>query len=134
MLPKLEYVFTLQVDLAPPVDLEPTYSGDRHSIPNTEGNFDSPKMKGWILADGGNWNAVRNDGVVHLFAKYGIETGDGVVINVTNEGYGCTSQADMKDVFENNPKIASMGKMVLEVTGIPLRCQKRISPPKSEPR
>ena len=47
---------------------------------------------------------------VHLFAKYSMDTGDGVVINVTNEGYGYTSQADMKDVFENNPKIASMGK------------------------
>ena len=106
--PKLEYVFTLHVDLAPPLDFGSTHCGDRRFIPIVGGTFSGPRLNGKILPGGGDWNAVRPDGVVHVLAKYSIQTEDGVMISVTNEGYGRASREDMQAVFGDDPTKASM--------------------------
>lgn len=97
--PTFRYVFTLHVDLAPALDIGATQSGDRRFIPITGGTFEGPNISGIILPYGGDWNAVQKSGVVHVFAKYIIQTSDGTNISVTNEGYGRASQADMHAVF-----------------------------------
>ncbi|KAF2219601.1 hypothetical protein BDZ85DRAFT_268714 [Elsinoe ampelina] len=102
MAPKLEYVFTLNVDLAPPVDYGSTSTGDRRFIPITGGTFSGPKLSGRILPGGGDWNNVRSDGVVHVYAKYSIQADDGTIISITNEGYGRSSQDEMKGVFASD--------------------------------
>ncbi|KAG8630583.1 hypothetical protein KVT40_002202 [Elsinoe batatas] len=45
---------------------------------------------------------VRSDGVVHVYAKYSTHTEDGTIISVTNEGYGRSSQEEMKGVFASD--------------------------------
>lgn len=69
-----------------------------------------PKLNGKILANsGGDWNAVRPDGVIHVYVRYTIQADDGTIIGITNEGYGRASQDTMKSVFEaDDLAIASM--------------------------
>ncbi|KAJ5753291.1 hypothetical protein N7520_010208 [Penicillium odoratum] len=108
--PELEYSFTLHVDLAHPLDFGSTVCGDRRFIPITGGNVSGPKLNGTIIPNsGGDWNAVRSDEVVHLYARYSIQADDGTMIGIINEGYGRASQKAMKTVFEDeNPSSASM--------------------------
>jgi hypothetical protein len=48
-----------------------------------------PKFKGKILPNtGGDWKAVRVDGVVHLYAGYTLQAEDGTLVGICNEGYG----------------------------------------------
>ncbi|KAF9701704.1 hypothetical protein EKO04_000889 [Ascochyta lentis] len=110
MAPKLEYAFTLHVDLDHPQNFGKTAAGDRRFIPITGGRFEGPKIKGKILPGGGDWNAVRPDSVVHVLAKYTIQTDDGVLINVHNEGYGRASQQTMEGVFGDDPAKASQAE------------------------
>lgn len=55
-----------------------------------------------MIPGGGDWNAVRPDGVVHIYARYTLETKDGTLIGITNEGYGRSSLREMKAIFANN--------------------------------
>ncbi|KAL4737921.1 hypothetical protein BDV11DRAFT_206388 [Aspergillus similis] len=108
--PQLEYAFTLQVDLAPALDFGTTFSGDRRFIPISGGVVTGPRLRGRIVPNtGGDWNAVRPDGVVHVYARYTIEADDGTMIGITNEGYGRASRDTMKSVFEaDDPSVASL--------------------------
>jgi hypothetical protein len=102
MAPQLEYVFTLHVDLDPPLDYGPTSTGYKRFIPISGGKITGPKLQGTILAHtGGDWNAVRDDGVVHLYARYTIQANDGTIHGICNEGYGRASAETMKTVFED---------------------------------
>ncbi|KAJ4395066.1 hypothetical protein N0V91_011095 [Didymella pomorum] len=106
--PKLQYAFTLHVHLAPPQYFGNTAAGERRFIPITGGKVQGPKLTGTILAGGGDWNAARTDGVVHIYAKYSIQAEDGTLIVITNEGYGRASQQVMNGVFGDDPAKASM--------------------------
>ncbi|TKX20869.1 fumarylacetoacetate hydrolase-like protein 2 [Elsinoe australis] len=77
----IEYAFTLHVHLAEAIDFGTSAEGDKRFIGITGGHFEGPKANGTILAGGGDWNTVREDGVVHLLAKYSIRTDDGTVIS-----------------------------------------------------
>jgi hypothetical protein len=110
MAPSLVYAFTLDVDLAPPQCFGQTAFGERRLIPITGGRFEGPKIKGTILPGGGNWNATRPDGVVHVPARYTIQAEDGTLINITNERYGRASQEIMDGVFGEDPSKVSMKK------------------------
>lgn len=83
---KLVPAFRLDVELDPPIDVGDTYAGSRRVIPIVGGRFYGDRVQGRILPGGADWNVVRADGVVHLWARYTIETEDGVTIMVTNEG------------------------------------------------
>ncbi|KAJ5560676.1 hypothetical protein N7513_003075 [Penicillium frequentans] len=108
--PQLEYSFTLCVDLDQPLDFGSTASGDRRFIPITGGSVSGPKLSGKIIPNsGGDWNAVRSDDVVHVYARYSIQADDGTMIGIINEGYGRASQKAMKTIFEDkDPSSASM--------------------------
>ncbi|PYI14941.1 hypothetical protein BO86DRAFT_436283 [Aspergillus japonicus CBS 114.51] len=108
--PALEYAFTLHVDLAPALDYGSSAVGHRRFIPITGGTVTGPKLQGTIVPhSGGDWNAVRADEVVHVYARYSIRLADGTLVGITNEGYGRASAATMKSVFEDeDPTAASM--------------------------
>lgn len=79
--PRLAHVLTLHVDLAPPLDYGSTATGDKRFIPITGGRGTGPKFEGKILPNtGGDWNSVRADGVVHLYARYTIQAEDETVV------------------------------------------------------
>lgn len=82
-----QLVFRLDVDLDLPIEVGETYVGMRRVIPITGGSVEGSQIRGRVLPGGADWNVVRPDGVVHLWARYTIETDDGVPIVVTNEGF-----------------------------------------------
>ncbi len=98
-----KFVFTLNVTLTTPIEFGITPAGERRLIPISGGTFKGQGIEGRILPGGGDWNSVRSDGVVHLYAKYSLQTSDGVNILITNEGWGRADPERMKGVFGDNP-------------------------------
>jgi Protein of unknown function (DUF3237) len=102
MAPTLQFAFRLDVELRPAVEVGPTYAGMRRVIPITGGRFEGPRLQGRILPGGADWNVVRPDGITHLWARYELETDDGVVISVINDGLGRVSPETMARIFSGN--------------------------------
>lgn len=98
-----QFVFRLDVELDPPIDIGKTYVGERRVIPMVGGTFAGPQIRGRILPGGADWNVVRPDGVVHLWARYTIETDDGVAIMVTNEGFQQGPPDTMQRILSGQP-------------------------------
>jgi hypothetical protein len=95
--------FRLDVDLAPPVEVGPTYVGMRRIIPITGGKFYGKDIEGEVLPGGADWNVVRPDGVVHLWARYTIKTDDGAIIMITNEGFQQGPPDTMERILSGKP-------------------------------
>ena len=79
-------LFTLDVDLGPMQDIGEGPNGYRRIIPITGGRFEG-RISGDILPGGADWNLVRPDGTVHLWARYTLRADDGALIMITNEGF-----------------------------------------------
>ena len=80
-------IFTIRSGLGGIQKLGNTPYGERRIIDIKDGTVDGPKLKGKVLAGGADWQIVRSDGVVHLTARYTIETETGGLILVNSEGY-----------------------------------------------
>lgn len=85
--PGIRHVFTLNVDIAKPVNIGNTPHGRRRVIPITGGTFTGPAAAGQVLSGGADWNLGREDGSGHLWARYTLLTDDGSHLMVTNEGW-----------------------------------------------
>ncbi|UZN03760.1 DUF3237 domain-containing protein [Cellulomonas sp. S1-8] len=77
---------TLEVDLAPMMDLGLGRFGQRRIIPIVGGRV-TGRVSGTILDLGADWQSVAHDGVAELDARYAFRTADGAVIEVVNTGY-----------------------------------------------
>lgn len=84
---RLEPLLSAEIALAAPLELGDTPLGRRRIIGITGGRFSGPRLSGRILPGGADWQVLRADGVAHLDARYTLETGDGALIYVRNEGY-----------------------------------------------
>lgn len=99
----LEYAFTIHVNFAEPLNFGKIVPGTRQYIPILGGHVDGPKLNARILPGGGDWNASKVDGVVHVFGKYSLRADDGTLINFRNEGYGRAMQGEMGGLFATTP-------------------------------
>lgn len=79
-------VLHLHVEIGEPKLVGDTGSGVLTIIPITGGTFTGKELSGRVLPGGADWNLRLPDGSAHLHARYWIETGDGAVIAVENEG------------------------------------------------
>ena len=86
MMPELELVMTLRVEIAPALEVGEVGPGFRRVIPITGGNFEGPAIRGEVLPGGADWNLTRPDGVAEVWARYTLRTDDGVLVGVTNAG------------------------------------------------
>jgi hypothetical protein len=80
-------IFTIRSGLGGIQKLGDTPYGERRIIDIKGGTVEGPKLKGKVLAGGADWQIVRTDGVVHLTARYTIETEAGGLVLVNSEGY-----------------------------------------------
>jgi hypothetical protein len=87
--PTLEFVFEETVTLAVPKTPGATALGGRNIIPITGGTFEGPGIRGTILPGGWDWQLRRADGCTHIKADYMLQTDDGAIINVVNQGVAC---------------------------------------------
>lgn len=79
-------VMHLIVKVAAPKIVGNTVYGFLQVIPIIGGFFSGKGIKGTVISGGADWNATLDDGVVHVFAKYLLETDDGEYIAIENEG------------------------------------------------
>lgn len=50
------------------------------------GTFEGPRLRGAVLADGGDWTLLRADGVLELDLRLTLKTDDGALIYLTSCG------------------------------------------------
>jgi len=58
--------------------------GERRIIPITGGAFKGPNVEGVVLPSGADWQLVRPDGDVELYARFTLKTAAGAMIQVQN--------------------------------------------------
>ena len=86
MIPQLELVCELVVELSPAHEMGQTPAGTRRIIPIVGGTAAGPLINGRILDVGADWQTVLAGGIAELDARYAIETEDGAVIEVVSQG------------------------------------------------
>jgi hypothetical protein len=80
-------IFVVTSTLAGIQKLGSTPYGERRIINILGGTVQGPRLTGTILPGGADWQIVRADGVVHLTARYTVQTEGGRHILVNSEGY-----------------------------------------------
>ncbi len=82
---KTELVLEAKVKIAGMIMVGESKRGTRRVIPITGGTFEGPDIKGEVLPCGEDWQLVRPDGDMELYARYLLKTDDGHVIQVINQ-------------------------------------------------
>ena len=101
--PQLRFVFEEQVTLAASVPVGETPIGKRNIVPITGGTFAGPGLHGKVMPGGWDWQLVNASGCVNLHADYMIQTDDGAIIHVVNQGMLCPNSAGAKDALLTSP-------------------------------
>ena len=84
--PSLRFLYTSSVEVGNPMIVGSTPYGERRIIPILGGSFAGPKLSGKILPGGADWQIVRTDDTAELEARYTLQTDDGALIYVLNQG------------------------------------------------
>ena len=93
---KTEFLFTITLEVPPPLDLGETPYGSRRIASISGGSFEGPRLKGKVLAGGGEWLLLRRDAVLQLDVRLTLETDDVQHIYMTYKGL----RHGPKDVME----------------------------------
>lgn len=97
-----DLVLELDVEVGEVQEVGKTPEGFLRLIPITGGTFKGTNIKGKVISGGYDWNMALNDNMAHVFAKYALQTDDGVYISVENEGYLDSRTQD--SVIKTNPR------------------------------
>ena len=100
--PSLNLLYTSMIEVESPLAVGKTACGERRIINIKGGSFEGPRLSGKVLPGGADWQAIRNDGVTELEAKYTLETEDGALIYVTNWGLRHGPAEIMKKIAEGH--------------------------------
>jgi len=84
---ELEPLMKVEVTLEPARELGETPLGRRRIIGITGGRFSGARLSGIVLPGGADWQVIRADGSAFLDARYTLQTDDGALIYVNNQGY-----------------------------------------------
>lgn len=84
--PTLRPFCTLEVELAPVVDLGPGRAGPRRVV-RVVGGRATGRLTGQILDLGADWQTFDDDGVAALDARYVVRTPDDALVEVVNQGF-----------------------------------------------
>ena len=101
--PALEYLATLQVQVASPQEVGVTAQGQRRVIPLLGGTVEGPQLKGRILPGGADFQAIRSATFTDIHARYIIETEQGKRIYVENTGIRVASAEDIAALVRGEP-------------------------------
>jgi uncharacterized protein DUF3237 len=76
------HLFDMVVDLAPQL----SFGGGRVLFGATGGVFEGPRLRGTVLAGGGDWAVFRPDGTMVLDVRLALRTHDGALVHMTYSG------------------------------------------------
>jgi hypothetical protein len=80
------HLMTLRLDTAATEDIGTTPCGTLSIFPVRGGSFDGDRLRGRVLAGGGDWVTTRADGVIEVDLRVTLETDDGALIHMTFTG------------------------------------------------
>lgn len=101
--PQLHFVFEEQVTLAADIPVGETPIGKRNIVPITGGTFEGPGLHGKIMPGGWDWQLTHPSGCFDLHADYMIQTDDGAIIHVMNQGMVCPNSSAKRDALFTSP-------------------------------
>jgi hypothetical protein len=78
--PRLEHLVTYHANLKPPVEIGEGPFGNRSIHDVTGGTFEGPRLRGTLVASGGDWILRDSSGVGRLDVRATLETDDGARI------------------------------------------------------
>lgn len=81
-----EKVLALHVELGKALPVGRVPEGELTIIPIIGGTFEGPLLRGRVLPGGADWNTRLSEGTSRACARYWIQTDDGAVLCVHNEG------------------------------------------------
>jgi hypothetical protein len=84
--PPLTYVFSANVLVAAPQEKGVIDGKRQRFIPITGGTVEGPRLTAAVLNGGGDWQAIHEDGLTEILARYTLQANDGTLIGVTNPG------------------------------------------------
>jgi Protein of unknown function (DUF3237) len=76
--------------------------GIRRIVRVMGGRFWSKELNGTILEGGGDWQRIHSDGLVEIDTRYTLQTEDGALIYLTNQGLRDGSYMRTFSRFESN--------------------------------
>jgi outer membrane receptor protein involved in Fe transport len=80
------YAFTIRAELGAPQEQGRVDGRRMRFVPITGGSVSGPRLTGAVLAGGGDWQALHDDGLTEVNARYTLKAQDGTVIDVVNAG------------------------------------------------
>src|SRR2546426_10090045 len=79
-------LMTVKIAAAPPRKLGTVPHGIRSIVPVTGGDFEGPRLRGKVLAGGGDWLLLRPAGVLEVDLRITLEADDHALIYMTFQG------------------------------------------------
>jgi hypothetical protein len=103
--PKLEHAFTIAIELTRAYWIKPSARGEtRAAIYAAAGAVTGPRLNGTVVPmSGGDFPLVRPNGVIDFDARYLLETDDGAIIYLQNQGYRWGSEEAMARMARQEP-------------------------------
>jgi len=95
-------MMTLRVEVGESLPVGRVPEGVLTLIPITGGTFEGPRLRGRVLPGGADWNTRISATASRVCARYWLQTDDGAVICVHNEGL--LDAADDPDGFRTTPR------------------------------
>jgi hypothetical protein len=95
------HLFDIVVDLDPPLNIGTGPSGRRVLFGAAGGSFEGPRLRGEVVAGGGDWALLRPDGAMTLDVRLTLRTHDAALVHMTYGGRFITPpdlREDMADV------------------------------------
>jgi hypothetical protein len=97
---KTVHLFDIVIDLNPMLNIGEGPLGRRVLFGAAGGSFEGPKLRGEVLAGGGDWALFRSDGAMALDVRLTLRTHDDALVQMTYGGRWITPselRADMAD-------------------------------------
>ena len=79
-------VMTLQVTVSSAQKVGAVPLGTRVTVPIADGKFEGARLRGRVLAGGGDWTLLRSDGVLELDLRVTLQTDDGALVHMGSFG------------------------------------------------
>ena len=94
------HLFDIVIDLNPRLNFGAGPAGQRVLFGAAKGSFEGPRLRGEVLAGGGDWALFRPDGVMTLDVRLSLKTHDGALVYMSYGGRWVIPQelrSDMAD-------------------------------------
>lgn len=86
VIPTLEHLLRVHLTLTPPLLVGSGPAGSRRIATINGDEFTGPRLRGNVLAGGGDWTIQRSDHCAQIDARYTLETDDGALVYVQERG------------------------------------------------